>query len=97
LHPQAVSSSDFANQPFTQKGDQALQGIPEKNIATHRFPPDPSQDRVVNFAGLFLQIYNEKTRVEKTLAENITDIKPYAVPMDHTVYVRGVKEVYFKR
>jgi len=79
------------------KGDQALQGIPEKNIAAHRFPPDPSQNRVVNFAGLFLQIYNEKTRVEKTLVENIAEIKPFEVPKDHTVYVRGVKVVYFGR
>jgi hypothetical protein len=97
LHPQVVSFSDLANQPFIQKGEQALRGIPETNIATHRFPPDPSNDRAVKFAGLFLQIYNEKTRVEKTQVENIKESEEFEVPREFTVYVRGVKEVYFVR
>lgn len=96
LQPRAISISDHANQSFMQKGDQALQGIPERNISAHRFPPHPSENRAVQFAGLFLQIYNEKTRHEKTRAENITERKRFEVPKDYTVYVRVVKEVYFE-
>ncbi|KAK5246700.1 hypothetical protein LTR20_007366 [Exophiala xenobiotica] len=78
------------------KGDKALRGQPETITTTHRFDPDPSRDRIIEFQGRYLQIYNEKEHVEKTLKEDVQNATDFEVPKDYTTYVRGVATLCFK-
>lgn len=76
-----------------QKGDEALAGREERNIASHRFPPDPENDRTIKFQGLYISVFNEDTQDRKTLEENVAEYKVFAVPKGYTTYVRGVEIV----
>lgn len=73
-----------------QKGDDALAGREERDIASHRFPPDPENDRTIKFQGLYISVFNEGTKDRKILEENVAEYKDYAVPKGYTTYVRGV-------
>lgn len=75
------------------EGDDALAGREERNIASHRFPPDPEKDRTIKFQGLYISVFNEETHDRKTLEENVTEYKCFSVPMGYTTYVRGVNIV----
>jgi hypothetical protein len=75
------------------KGDEALAGREERNIASHRFPPDPDNDRTIKFQGLYISVFNEDTQDRKTLEENVAEYKDFTVPRGYTTYVRGVETV----
>jgi hypothetical protein len=80
---------------FYQKGDDALAGREEKNIASHRFDPDNERDRTIAFQGSYLSIFNQKTQHRATFQEEVKEYTPYPVPKGYTVYVRGVERVSF--
>ena len=72
-----------------QRGDDALAGREEKDIPSHRFPPDPNNDRTIRFRGEYIEIVNEETGDHKTLEENIATDTDYDVPAGYTCYIRG--------
>lgn len=76
---------------FAKKGDDALAGRDERNIASHRFPPHATSDRTFKFQGLYISVFNEETQDRKTLEENVTEYKDFEVPKGYTTYVRGVE------
>lgn len=76
------------------RGDEALAGNQEKDIPSHRFPPD-TKSRTIYFKGLYLSIVNQETDNRKTFKENINKYEEYEVPPRYTCYVRGAT-VYFK-
>lgn len=78
---------------FVKTGEDALAGQEEIGI-THRFPPDPVNSRKICFKGLYLSIYNQKTKDRKTFEENVSEYKEFEVPAGYTCYVR-VATVYF--
>lgn len=78
---------------FVKTGEDALTGQEEIGI-THRFPPDHVNSRRICFKGLYLSIYNEKTKDRKTFEENVSEYKEFEVPAGYTCYVR-VATVYF--
>jgi len=71
------------------RGYEALAGREEKDIPSHRFPPDPNNDRTICFRGEYIEIVNLETDDQKTPKENITKDTEYEVPAGYTVYVRG--------
>ncbi|KND89336.1 hypothetical protein TOPH_06087 [Tolypocladium ophioglossoides CBS 100239] len=75
------------------KGDDALAGRDERNIASHRFPPDPMNDRTIKFQGLYISVFNQETQDRKILEENVAEFKDFEVPKGYTTYVRGVEMV----
>jgi len=77
------------------RGDKALAGQEEKDIPSHRFPPESSKDRTICFKGEYLSIFNEGTQHRKTFKEDIKEYEEYEVPAGYTCYVRGAS-VYFK-
>ncbi|KAG9230403.1 hypothetical protein BJ875DRAFT_157625 [Amylocarpus encephaloides] len=80
------------------RGDDALAGKPEKDIPSHRFPPDPNNDRTINFKGKYILIVNEETNDQKTFEDNkipTAESKPYEVPARYTCYIRGAS-VWFR-
>lgn len=94
-----MNPSDFDNlawlTDFYQKGDDALAGREETNIASHRFDPDDTRDRTINFQGSYLSIFNQQTQHRATFEEEVKDYIPFQVPKGYTVYVRGVKKISF--
>ena len=72
-----------------QRGDEALAGREEKDIPSHRFPPDPNNDRKICFRGEYLSIFNQETEDRKTFVERVVTDTEYVVPAGYTVYVRG--------
>jgi len=78
------------------KGDEALAGREERDIASHRFLPS-DKDRKIKFKGLYISVYNEKTEDLEVREENVKEYKEYNVPKGYTTYVRGVKIVSFKK
>jgi hypothetical protein len=80
---------------LSQRGETALSGQEEKDIPSHRFPPDFTKARTVYFKGEYLSIYNEKTGHRHIFKEDIEDYTPYDIPPGYTCYVRGAS-VYFQ-
>ena len=78
-----------------QRGDTALAGQEEKDIPSHRFPPDNTKSRTICFKGVRLSIYNQQTEDLKTAEEDITEYTEFEVPPGYTCYVIGAS-VYFK-
>jgi hypothetical protein len=78
------------------KGDDATAGKEERDIQSHRFPPDPKNDRKVEFQGEYISVYNEETRDEKWHEEKVTERKELEVPKGFTVYIIGCTMVCFK-
>ncbi|KGQ04676.1 hypothetical protein BBAD15_g10077 [Beauveria bassiana D1-5] len=76
---------------FVKKGDDALAGRDERNIASHRFPPDATSDRTFKFQGLYISVFNEETQDRKTLEENVTEYKDFEVPKGYTTYALMLK------
>ncbi|TVY88244.1 ATPase family AAA domain-containing protein 3-B [Lachnellula willkommii] len=62
------------------RGDDALAGREEKDIPSHRFPPDPNNDRTIRFRGEYIEIVKEETGDQKTLKENIATDTDYDIP-----------------
>jgi hypothetical protein len=77
------------------KGDDAIAGTEEYNITSHRFPPDPNNDRRVKFEGEYLAITKEETEETKILVEKVEGYKEFEVPKGYTTYIRGCKKVCF--
>ncbi|RSL94625.1 hypothetical protein CEP52_012530 [Fusarium oligoseptatum] len=75
------------------KGDDALAGREERGIQSHRFPPDPTNNRRIKFQGIYICVFNEETVHQKTLEENVGDYQVFEVPKGYTTYVRGVDVV----
>jgi hypothetical protein len=78
-----------------ERGQTALSGQEEKDIPSHRFPPDLTNTRTIYFKGEYLSIYNETTAHRHTFGENIAEYTPYEIPPGYTCYVRGAS-VYFQ-
>ena len=78
-----------------QRGDDALAGKEENDIPSHRFPPDPNNDRTIWFKGEYILIVNQETNNQKTFEENIAVYTEFEVPAGYTCYIRGAS-VYFK-
>ena len=72
-----------------QRGDEALAKREEEDIPSHRFPPDPNNDRTICFRGEYIEIVHVETGDQKTLEENIATDTNYDVPAGYTCYVRG--------
>lgn len=72
------------------RGDDALAGR-EEYLPSHPFPP-VDYDRMINFKGYYLSIYNRDTDDYKTHINNAsptTEYCEYTVPAGYTTYIRG--------
>lgn len=78
-----------------QRGEKVLAGQEEKDIPSHRFPPDEVNSRTICFKGERLSIYNQQTDHLKTSVEDIQEYTEYEVPPGYTCYVIGAS-LYFK-
>ncbi|OCK90890.1 uncharacterized protein K441DRAFT_577860, partial [Cenococcum geophilum 1.58] len=73
----------------------------EKDIPSHFFPLNPTNDRTIYFKGWYIRIVNKEIGDVKTYIDNIdnevpiTKYAPYKIPTGYTYYIRGVS-VYFK-
>jgi hypothetical protein len=77
------------------KGDDAIAGTEERDIASHRFAPDTANDRIVKFEGEYLAVVKQETEEQILLEEKVTDYKEFNVPKGCTTYIRGCKRVCF--
>lgn len=73
-------------------GDDALAGEAERDIPSRRYQPRTT-DRTINFQGEYIAIYNETTKEQLVLEQNVKEKKSYKVPKDYTVYIRGADVV----
>ncbi|KAH7303718.1 hypothetical protein B0I35DRAFT_446194 [Stachybotrys elegans] len=79
------------------KGDDATAGIEERDIESHRFPPDPINNRRVQYQGEYILVFNEETEEQRLLEEKVGEYKPFDVPKGFTTYIRGCKRVCFDK
>ncbi|KPA35206.1 hypothetical protein FLAG1_12121 [Fusarium langsethiae] len=76
------------------RGDDALAGREERDIPSHRFGPQTT-DKIINFQGEYISIFNEATKDQLLLEQNIRECQAFNVPMGYSVYIRTAVVVYW--